>query len=98
MKVERVGDGITFFVKVQPKASKNEVVGIEGEYLKIKVTAPPFKGKANKECVKLISKWLRVRPSQVEIEKGETSRLKKIKIKGDPQKLMHIIKNLVDSL
>jgi len=94
MKVDRVGDGIKFLVKVQPKASKNEVVGIEGEYLKIKVSAPPTRGKANKECIKLISYWLGVKTSQIEIEKGETSRLKRIKVKGNPQSLEDKLRNL----
>ena len=40
-KVERVGDGIRFKVKIQPKSSRSEVVGIQSDYLKIKVSSPP---------------------------------------------------------
>jgi len=88
VKVEKIQDGIRFKVKVQPKASCSEVVGFQGEHLKVKVTAPPVRGRANKECVKLLSEWLGVKTSQVEIERGGGSRIKKVKVKGDPKNLM----------
>jgi len=88
MRIERTKDGIRFIVKVQPKVSKSGIAGTQGEYLKVKVTAPPVQGKANKECLKILAEWLGVKTSQVEIEKGGTSRIKKVKIKGDTQELI----------
>jgi len=93
-KVERVGDGIRFKVKIQPKSSRSEVVGIQSDYLKIKVSSPPTRGKANKEFIEVIASWLKVKPSQVIIEQGENTRVKRIKIQGDPEKLINHFKNL----
>ena len=44
-------DGVIFRVKVQPVSDKNEIVGVQGDALKIKINAPPLKGKANKALV-----------------------------------------------
>jgi len=46
-----VDDGVIFRVKVQPVSDKNEIVGVQGDALKIKISAPPLKGKANKALV-----------------------------------------------
>ena len=89
MRIEKVKDGIKFTVKVQPKSSRAEIAGIQGEYLKVKVTAAPTRGEANKECIKVLSSWLGVKASQVEIERGKTSRIKRVKVKGDSEKLIH---------
>jgi len=95
MKVEKIQDGIRFKVKVQPKASRNEVAGIQGEYLKVKVTAAPIRGQANRECVKLLSGWLGVKTSQVDIERGGTSRIKEVKVKGEPENLINKFRNFI---
>lgn len=94
MRIERVGDGIKFMVKVQPGASRTEIVGIKDECLKIKVTTPPVGGKANKECVKLLAQWLGIKTWQIEIEKGAVSRMKKVKITGESENLIKKFKNL----
>lgn len=94
-RVERVGDGVRFMIKVQPKSSRREIVGIQGNYLKIKVFSPPTQGKANKECVEVIASWLRTKPSRVIIEQGKSSRIKKIKVQGDPENLINQFKNLI---
>lgn len=81
-------------LKVQPKASKNEVAGFQSEYLKVKVVAPPVGGKANRECVKLLAERLGVKISRVRIERGKTSRLKKVKVTGSPTDLIDRFKKL----
>jgi len=73
-------------VQIQPKSSKDEVVGIMGENLKIKITAPPIDGKANAHLCSLIAKWFDVPKSHVSILKGETSKIKTLLIK-QPQQL-----------
>lgn len=69
-------------VRVIPRASRNEIVGMERESLKIKVTAPPVKGKANDALVGLLAKTLKVRKSQVEIVSGHKARQKMVKVEG----------------
>jgi uncharacterized protein (TIGR00251 family) len=69
-------------VKVQPKASRNKIEGIKEGKLRIRVTVPPEGGKANKKVVELLSKALKVPASSIEIVKGETSRVKLVRIEG----------------
>jgi uncharacterized protein (TIGR00251 family) len=74
--------GATFAVKVQPRASRNAVVGELGEALKIALTTPPVEGRANKACVEFLAKLLNVARSSVSIAAGETSRNKVICVAG----------------
>ena len=69
-------------VRIQPRASKNEIVPMEGGTLKIRLTAPPVDGAANEALVKFLSDVLGIAKSRVEIVSGETSREKRIKITG----------------
>lgn len=74
--------GVTFAVKVQPRARKNAIVGGLGDALKIQLTAPPIEGRANEACVKFFAKLLELPQSSVTIASGETSRHKVIRIIG----------------
>ena len=68
------------YVKVTPRAGKNEVLKIsEGEY-KVKVTAPPEKGKANESVIKLLAYKLAVPRSSITIVAGKSARIKIIDI------------------
>lgn len=69
-------------VKLIPKSSRNQVVGREGDHFKVKVTAPPVEGRANKALIDLFAKKLAVPKSHVEIISGKSSRLKSIRIDG----------------
>ena len=75
--------GIIFKVFIQPRSSKNMIVGQHGDSLKLKLTAPPVSGAANKMCVKFLAKRLSVSPSSLEIISGHGSRTKKILLKSD---------------
>jgi len=70
-------------VYLQPKSSKNEVVGPYRDGIKVKVTAPPVEGKANEALIKLLAKEFKTSPSSVEILKGHHLREKIIRIGGD---------------
>ncbi len=71
-----------FWVKVIPRSSRAEIVGKEGDAVKVRVTSPPEGGKANKELLETLSRWLGVRKSRVKIVAGETSRKKLIEVEG----------------
>jgi len=73
---------VTFAVKVVPRASKNQVVGIEGDALKIRLTAPPVEGKANDALVAFLADTLGVQRAQVDIIVGGTSRRKVVRVRG----------------
>ncbi|EPP35427.1 hypothetical protein CP10139811_1012 [Chlamydia ibidis] len=65
-------------VKVTPKAKENKVLGFEGDVLKVRVTDPPDKGKANDAVVSVLAKALSLPKRDVTLVSGETSRRKKI--------------------
>ncbi|EKD67381.1 MAG: hypothetical protein ACD_48C00442G0003 [uncultured bacterium] len=71
----------TLTIKVLPRSSRNEIVGtLPDGTLKIKLTAPPVDGEANKKLIELLSKEFGVAKSKVKIVKGETSRMKVVEI------------------
>jgi uncharacterized protein (TIGR00251 family) len=70
-------------VYVQPRASKNQICGIQGEELKIRLTSPPVDGAANKLCREFVANLFDVAKSSVEIISGETSRHKRLRISGN---------------
>lgn len=74
--------GVILSVFIQPKASKNEIVGLFNSELKIKVQSPPVDGKANETLVEYLSEVLRIAKSKIQIIKGETNRHKKVLIVG----------------
>ena len=76
------GTGTRVLVKVQPRASKNQVCGMLGDALKIKLTAPPVDSAANEALLRFIAEVLRCSPSAVRLVRGETSRNKVISIQG----------------
>lgn len=73
-------DGIILQLRISPNASKNEIIRTE-EILKVKITAQPIDGKANKALIELLSKSFKIPKSSIEILKGETSKDKTILIK-----------------
>jgi uncharacterized protein (TIGR00251 family) len=80
--VQEIPEGIIFKVAVQPRGSKNEIVGLQGDALKVRLTAPPVEGAANRLCVDLLAKCLGVRRSDVEIIQGHRSRAKKVLVRS----------------
>ena len=82
IEVRESGTNLLFSVKVQPKASANRVLGEHGGALKVAVTAPPEKGKANAAVIALLSKALGVPKSSIQIVRGDTSRTKTLRVCG----------------
>lgn len=78
----KVKDGIIIQVKVIPRSSKKEIAGVEGNIIKVKLTAPPVEGAANKQLIELLSETLSIKKSSIEIVKGDSFRYKTVKIKG----------------
>ena len=75
-------DGALLGVKLQPRASRNEIGDPLGEELKIKVTAPPVDSAANEALIKLLAEKLDCPRSKVELVRGRTARRKTLKIHG----------------
>jgi uncharacterized protein (TIGR00251 family) len=73
-------DALIINVRVQPRASHNEIAGPLGEYLKIRLTAPPVDGKANRALLAFLAKCCGVSQAQTTLLSGATGRNKRIRI------------------
>ncbi|MFZ0955212.1 MAG: DUF167 domain-containing protein [Candidatus Sulfotelmatobacter sp.] len=76
------GDGVSFAIKVHPRAKKNLITGELGEALKVSLTAPPLDGRANQACIEFFAKLLKVPRSSVTIASGQSSRNKVVRVAG----------------
>jgi uncharacterized protein (TIGR00251 family) len=72
--------GITFSIRVTPRAKRNQVVGVANGALKVSVTAPPEDGRANDAVIELLAAWLGIKRRQIEIVSGATNRNKVIRV------------------
>jgi len=75
-------DGVLLSVKLQPRASANEIGQALGNELRIKVTAPPVDAAANEALLKLLAQQLHCPRNRVDIVRGRTSRHKVVKLHG----------------
>lgn len=83
LSMRETDEGILFKVFVLPRSSKNMVSGLHGDALKLKLTAPPVDGSANKMCVKFLAKLFKTAKSSISIASGESSRTKQILVHID---------------
>jgi uncharacterized protein (TIGR00251 family) len=82
MQVVEKDGVVSFAVRVQPRASRDEIVGEWQEGLKIRLTAPPVGDRANEALRRLLAARLNVPLSAVRIASGERSRTKRIEVRG----------------
>ena len=75
-------DEIIITVKVVPGSSRTESAGLQGQAYKIKIAAPPEKGKANKMLVAFLAERLNIKKNAVEIKSGKTSCIKQVLLRG----------------
>jgi len=75
-------DGVLLSVKVQPRASRNEIGEALGNELRVKVTAPPVDAAANEALVRLLAETFGCPRGKVELLRGQTSRHKLLKLHG----------------
>lgn len=74
--------GVVFKIKVQPRAAKNQLAGLLGDALKVRITAPPVEGEANEACRVFLAKTFRVPKGSVELVAGHGGRNKLIRVYG----------------
>ena len=68
-------NGVLLRLRISPNSSKNQVI-VDGDIIKLKITAQPIEGKANKAVVEYLSKLLKTPKSSIELLKGDTSKEK----------------------
>lgn len=77
--------GLRLRIFLQPKASRDQIVGLHDNELKIAITAPPIDGAANAHLLKFLSKLFKVPKSAILLEKGELQRHKQLFIPNPEQ-------------
>lgn len=82
MRVTESHGRVRFSVHIQPRASTSGIVGVHGDALKVRISAPPVDGAANDALVKFLSDLFAVARRDVRIVAGETSRSKIVEVDG----------------
>jgi len=82
LHIEQAGEDVLIWAKAVPGASRDEIAGVVGDRLKIRISVAPEGGKANKAICKLLASSLGVKANQISIERGETSPAKIVRISG----------------
>ena len=75
--IKETKDGLIVNIKISPNSKKNEIIN-EGDFTKIKITAQPIDGKANKALIEFLSKNFKIPKTSIKILKGETSKEKTV--------------------
>lgn len=92
--VEQLPDAMVLRLYIQPKASRDQIVGLHGEELKVAITAPPVDGQANAHLIKFLAKQFKVAKGMIVIEKGELGRHKQVRI-NNPQLIPAAITTII---
>jgi uncharacterized protein (TIGR00251 family) len=82
IRITPIAQGVCLEVQVQPRSSRNQVVGEQDGRLKIKLTAPPVEGEANQALINFLAHLLELPRRNIKLLKGESSRHKLIEISG----------------
>jgi uncharacterized protein (TIGR00251 family) len=83
--INETARGVTFAIKVHPRARKNAITEIVGDALKLALTAPPVEGRANQAVIEFFADLFEIPRSSVTIASGATSRNKVIRVTGIAQ-------------
>jgi len=82
LRIKNTDGGVIFPVKIVPGSSRTCICGLLGGMLKIKIAAPPEKGKANQSLIEFLAETLGVKKNAVSIISGQTKPVKQIQVLG----------------
>ena len=82
LEISQLDDSVVLTVKVVPGSSRTKIAGTLDKVLKVKISAPPEKGKANAELTVFFAKLLNIRKKDVSLASGTTSTIKQLQING----------------
>lgn len=95
--VAQAGPDVLLTIRVQPRASRNQLVLQGPDRLTLRLTAPPVGGAANAACCAVLAEFLELPKSRVALARGETSRHKLLRIKDvDAAKVLSRLQSLAD--
>lgn len=89
-------DGVIFNLKISPNSSKNEIIKCDDGTVKVKITAQPIDGKANKALLEFLSKQFKIPKTSIEIIKGHTGKDKTLLIKTNDDLIIQKLKSFVN--
>ena len=89
-----MGEGLAFWIHVTPRAQREVVGGLQGDALRVSVTAPPVGGKANAACVQALAEAFGVGRRDVEIHPGARGRRKRVRLSGETRALEEKLQTL----
>lgn len=89
-------DGLMVTFKIVPNSSKNEIIKTD-DMIKIKITAQPVDGKANKALIEFLSKQFKIPKTSIEILRGETSKEKTILFKTQDISKIEVLKSVFET-
>ena len=82
LKIDNIDNGVIFSAKIVPASSKTALAGLLDGMLKVKISAPPEKGKANQCLIDFLAKKLAVKKNTLTIISGQTNPVKNIQVSG----------------
>jgi uncharacterized protein (TIGR00251 family) len=95
--IRETSKGLLLPVRAVPRASKNEIQGVHGDALKVRLQAPPVEGKANQALIRFLSDTLDIPRAQLSIASGETGRNKTVLVTGlSKEDLVHRIRKVME--
>jgi uncharacterized protein (TIGR00251 family) len=80
--LQQTAAGVVVALHVQPRSSRNQIVGLQGDNLKVKLTSPPVDGAANKCCCDFLAKTFGLAKRDVSLVGGDKSRQKRVLLDG----------------
>ncbi len=94
--INETKDGILVNIKISPNSKKNEILK-DGDIIKIKITAQPIDGKANKAVIEFLSKNFKIPKTSIKIVKGETSKEKTILFSTSEEEKVKLLYNTFEN-
>lgn len=94
--IKQTTDGIIVNIKISPNAKRNEIIK-DGDNIKIKITAQPIDGKANKAVIEFLSKNFKIPKTSIKILKGETSKEKTILFSTSEEEKVKLLYNTFEN-
>jgi uncharacterized protein (TIGR00251 family) len=82
LEIKEDSQGVSFSVRVSPRASRSEINGVHAGALKVSLTAPPVEGEANAALCELLAKRLGVAKRAVTVVRGERGKSKTVRVQG----------------
>lgn len=82
IRIQATATGVRIAVRVQPRASANEIAGAHGDAIKVRLTAPPVEGAANEALVRFLADTFRIPARDITIVAGSSSRSKIVELAG----------------